>query len=339
MHKFLIELLLKYDFLEIVPMQGSFFKASILKQKVKLSPELLQLNYEKLSPIANPIILSYMQEDTIYIWFLKETSRDKKILIPESFLIYKALQNNHDGIFVFQTDPKQIYVLKEKKLQTAFVSHESIDSPTISIMKDEYNFTNVQIFDKKEHDKIVQNQLQRITFQELFAFMQFKIDRENLKKFFLEKLTYPIVSLLFLYMLVSYTQGYFLQKKQDTLMKEYQTFKTKNSEIKNAIRKHNKTVEKLQKFLKTEFEPVDPFGVVYDLYKVITKKDEATVEYFSFNNNNIKVKIKTHDNAIKYLKRFNTISYLKDVVIENTYKQSDGYKLHSYTMKIKEEDE
>lgn len=339
MHKLMIQLLRKYGILKVISMQESFFKVSALTKKVKLSPELIQLNYEKLSPVENPTILSYKEENLIYLWFVKKQQLNEKILIPESFLIYKALRHKQDGIYIFKTFPKQVYVLKEKRLQAAFVSYETTDSATLNIVKDEYELTNLQIFDGKEHDKVLQRELERLSFSELLAFLQFKIDRDNLQQLFIQKLTYPLVSLLFLYMLVSYLQGYFMQKKVDTLTKEYQTLKTKNSNVKNAIRKHNQEVDKLEQFFATEFEAVEPFQATNDLYKIILPKDKATVNFFSVTNDTVKIKIKTKDNAIKYLKRFNDIKYFKDIVIENTFRQRDGYKIHTYTMKVKADHE
>ncbi len=339
MHKLIIQLLLKYDVLKVIPMQESFFKVSSLTKKVKLSPELIQLNYAKLSPIANPTILSYKEDNVIYLWFVQKQKLHEKILIPESFLIYKALRNRQKGVFVFETVPKQIYVLKEKRLQAAFTTYESANTASISIIKDEYDLKDLEVLDVNEHKKLLENELERLTVKELFTFMQFKMDKENLKKFFVQKLTYPIVSLLFIYMIVTYAQGYFMQKKEDALTQEYQTLKTKNSNVKNAIRKHNREVEKLEKFFKTEFEPIDPLKITYDLYKIITPKDKATVSFFSVTNGIVKIKIKTKDDAIKYLKRFNAIAYLTDIVIDNTFKQRDGYKIHTFTMKLKAENE
>ena len=339
MHKFIIQILLKYDILKVIPMQESFFKVSILTKKIKLSPELIQLNYAKLSPIANPAIISYKEENAIYLWFFKKQELEQKILIPESFLIYKALQKKHDAIFIFETTPKQIYILKEKRLQAAFTSYESANAPSISIIQDEYDLTDVEILEKREHDTLLKNQLEKLTLRELFSFVEFTMDKENLKNFFIQKLTYPIVSLLFLYMFVSYAEGYFMQKKADALTQEYQTLKTKNSDAKDAIRKHNREVEKLEQFLTTEFQPVEPLKITHDLYKVITPKDKATVDFFSVTNGIIKIKIKTNDDAIKYLKRFNAISYLTGVVIDNTFKHRDGHKVHTFTMRIKADNE
>lgn len=339
MHKFIVELLLKYDILKVIEMKDSFFRVSKLTKKVKLSPELIQLNYEKLSPIANPNIIGYKEKDIIYLWFIKKQKQNEKILIPESFLIYKALQNKQDSIFVFETLPKQIYVLKEKKLQTAFISYEDIDTPNINIIKHEYDLEHIEFLSTKEHNKLLQNEIERLTFKDLFAFSRLKLDKDNLKKIFVQKLTLPIVSLLFIYIFITYMQGYFLEKKVSNLTKEYQILKTKNSSIKTAIQKHNREVKKLKQFFKTEFEPIEPFKIIYDLYKIITPKDKATITFFSLTNSSIKIRIKTNDDAIKYLKRFNTISYLTNIVIDNTFKHKDGYKIHTFTMKIKVDNE
>lgn len=339
MHKLIVQLLFKYEILKVIPAQESFFEISLLNKKVKLSPELIQLNYAKLSPISNPEIISYKEKNTIYLWFLKKQKRDEKILIPESFLIYKALSNKQDGIFIFKTEPKQVYIIKNKILQTTFISYEDIDSPSIDIAKDEYDLEFLEIIDAKIYDKMLQNEIDNLTIKDLFAFIQISLDKENIKNFFIQRLTYPIVSLFFIYMLVSYAQGYFLEKKVDNLTQKYQTLKTKNSNAKNLIRKHNIEVIKLEQFFKTEFEPVEPFKIVYDLYKIIPPIDKATVTFLSITNNNIKIRIKTKDDAIKYLKHFNAISYLTDIVIDNTFKRRDGYKVHTFTMKIKADNE
>lgn len=335
MRKVIVKLLLKYDILKIIPMRESFFKISVLAKKIKLSPELIRLNYEKLSPIKNPTILHYRQDDVLYLWFLKKQPSTKEILLPESFLIFKGLQNKQDGIFIFETVPNQIYVIKQKKLQAAFTSSQSIDSANINIIKDEYNLADIQIFDKKEHDKILHNELQSITLQELFAFIQFQMDKESLKKIFVQKLTYPLVSLLLIYMLVSYAQGYFMQKKVDILTQKYQTLKAKNTKVKSAIQKHNQGVQKLERFFKTEFEPIEPFKITGDLYKIITPKDKATVIYLSVANGNVNIRIKTRDNALKYLNRFNAVAYLNNVIIENTLQLQNGYNIFTYSMTIK----
>ena len=339
MNKLIVQLLFKYEILKVIPAQESFFEVSLLNKKIKLSPELIQLNYAKLSPIPDPEIISYKEKNTIYLWFLKKQKRDEKILIPESFLIYKALSNKQDGVFIFKTEPKQVYIIKNKILQTTFISYEDIDSPSINIAKDEYDLEFLEIIDAKTYNKILQSEIDNLTIKDLFAFIQVSLDKENIKHFIIQRLTYPIVSLFFIYMFVSYTQGYFLEKKVDNLTQKYQILKTKNSNIKNVIRKHNREVKKLERFFKAGFEPIEPFKVVYDLYKIIPPKDKAVVIFLSITNNNIKIRIKTKDNAIKYLKHFNAISYLTDIVIDSTFRDSNGYKVYTFTMKIKADHE
>jgi len=339
MQKLIVRLLLKYQILQVIGAKETFFKTSLLAKKVKLSPELIKLNYEKLSPIKNPAILSYKDEDLLYLWFLNRDIADDKILIPESFLLYKSLHTKEDGIYVFETSPSQIYVIRAKKLKTAFSSHVSADTINLSIIKNEYALNNVEVLSKKEHDKLLQNALETLSLRELFTFTQLKIDKEHIKNFFIDKLTYPLVSLLFAYMLVSYTQSYFMQKKVNALTQEYQSLKSKNSKLKNAIRTHNRDVEKLQSFLEKEFAPVEPFKVVNGLYEVIKPDDKSSVNFLSITNGMIKIKIQTKDNAIKYLKRFNSVPYLTDIILDNTYKPRNGKKVDTFTMKIKSDHE
>lgn len=335
MRKTITELLLKYDILQIVSMEESFFMHSTLAKDVKLSAELIQLNFVKLSPVPNPVVISYKEGEELYLWFVKQEKRDAKILLPESFLIYKALKEKQEGIFVFKTHPKRIYVLKERKLQAAFVSYETIDDLGIELIKDEYDLDNSAVYDAQMYDRLKQKALQELSVFELLNFIQIDLDKESLKTIFVEKLSYPLISLLVLYMTVTYLQGYFLEKRADALMQEYQKFKNQNSKTKSAIRKHNEEVEKLEDFFQKEFDPVDPFKVVFDLSKVVAPRDKATVTYLTITNGRIKIRIESDDDAIKYLKRFNAIPYLEEIVIENTFKPRNGHKMHTYTMKIK----
>jgi len=72
MQKLIIQLLLRYKVLQVITLKNTFFKTSLLAKKVKLSPELIRLNYEKLSPIKNPAILSYKDKDLLYLWFFNK---------------------------------------------------------------------------------------------------------------------------------------------------------------------------------------------------------------------------------------------------------------------------
>ena len=335
MRKTIIKLLQKHDILQIVSMQESFFMHSTLAKDIKLSAELIELNFVKRSPIQNPIVLSYKEDADLYLWFVKQDKKDAKILVPESFLIYKALRQKREGVFVFETEPKQIYVLKERKLKAAFVSYETIDVLGIELIQDEYDLDSSVVFDAQMFQQLKQKALQELSLVELFSFTQIHLERENLKTLFVEKLSYPLISLLVLFMAVTYMQGYFLEKRADALMQEYQKLKNQNSKTKSAIRKHNEEVEKLENFFQKEFDPIDPFKVIYDLSKVITPKDKATVTYLTITNGRIKIRIESDDDAIKYLKRFNAIPYLEEIVIENTFKPRNGHKMHTYTMKIK----
>jgi len=126
-----------------------------------------------------------------------------------------------------------------------------------------------------------------------------------------------------------------MQKKIDALTQEYHSIKSQNLKFKNAIRRHNKDVKRLQDFLHNQFTSIEPFKAINSLYKVIKPKDKSHVTFLSVVNGVLTIKIQTNDNAIKYLKRFNSLPYFTDIILQNTYHPVNTEKIITFTMKLK----
>ena len=331
----MLELFLKYKIAKIVPMQESFFHVSILPKNIKLSKEIIALNYEKLSPFSAPFIVTYKEQKELYIWFLKIKKSEEIFVIPESFLLYISLQKDSDGIYIFDTHPKKILILKEKKLLASFCSDKN-DEFSINILKNEYAISSVFNLSQEDFQKRLLITKKQLPPKYLYQFLQFSLKKEDLKDLFIQKLSYPLISLLTIYMLVSFAQSYFMQQNIENLTTEYQQLKSQNTKIKQHIHHYNASIKEYDDFAKKELHFQDPFKVVYDLYDVIKPEDKATIKSLDISNNTLRLLINTKEGAIKYLKRLNKIDYFKNVVIQNTYKRRDGLITIAYYIELKD---
>ena len=330
----MLEFLLKHKIATIIPMQESFLHIAVLPKNITLSKEIITLNYEKLSPFLRPFIIAYREKEQLYIWFIKRTISNTLFIIPESFLLYMSIQKEQDGIYVFDTTPKKIFIIKNSRLLSSFISDDDLLS--YEILKNEYSVTSVIHLSKNEYQQRLKAAMKQIKLSDLYQFLQISLKKEDLINFFIEKVTYPFIFLLFLYISISYTQSYFMQQKVEALTQEYQKLKSKNIVVKQAIRKYNQNIKQYERFVKDELHFQDPYKVVYDLYDVIKPTDKAIIKSIDITNNTMRLVINTKEGTIKYLKRLNKIDYFKNVVIQNSYKRRDGIKTITFFIEMKE---
>jgi len=331
----MLELFLKYKIAKIVPMQESFFYASSLPKNIKLSQELVALNYEKLSPFSNPLIITYLQEKELYIWFTKTKQYDELFIIPEAFLFFSLLKKENDGIYIFETVPKKILILKDHKLVASFTTVESNETE-LRILKNEYQINDSFIYSQEKTQQKLLLAKKQFPLSELRQFLRISLDKAAFKNFVIEKLTYPIISILMIYMLVSYSQSYFMEKKVESLTQEYQALKSKNIKIKKAIRNYNNNVERYEIFVQEELHFQDPYKILYEMYNIIKKKDKAHIKSIEITNNNIRLLIETKEDAIKYLNRLNKVQYFKSVIIQGSHKKKSGIKTIIFFIEMKD---
>lgn len=330
----MLELLVKYKIARIIPMQESFFHAATLPKNIKLSQELVTLNYEKLSPFSQPLIITYMDDKELYLWFVKTNIFDEIFIVPEAFLLFSLLKKEEDGIYLFDTEPKKVLIIKNKKLLSAFTT-ATMDDISLQILKNEYQLTKSFLYSKNESDQKLSLAIKKFPLTELNQFLKVSLTKENMKHFVIEKLTYPLISLLVIYSIVSYSQSYFLEEKVDTLTQEYQALKSKNVVVKQAIKKYNSDIQHYEEFEKKELQFHDPYKVIDDMYSVVLPKDKAIITSLEISNDTMRLLLETKEDTIKYLKRLNKIKYFKNVVIEGTHKQQNGTKKIIFFIEMK----
>jgi len=329
----MIRYLLKYNLLSIIPTQKLFFLASDVPQGTKLSRELLMLNYEKKSPFKNPYICYYQEKSALYVWFCKTKQFKELLVVPENFIIYKALQELPDGMFLFDGQVQLLLVLQQKRLVAQFVVS---DASEVVVAQEEYNCKNVTHLSEKQYQDYFNEGLQKVTLNDLRQFANINLSKEKVQNFVMQKLAYPFVVVLAFYMLVTYAQGYFMQQTINTLTQKYQTLKKQNTKTKEAVRHHNQTVRKLNSFVKHELSNINPLQVLYDLNKIILPTNKAKIIYLDIASNLVNLRIQTkNDDGIKYLQRLNKLAYVKEVIITNTFKRRDGVKVFSYAITLK----
>ncbi len=328
------KILSKYNFITILPFEDTFFYTTTLPKKIKFSKELIELNYLKYSPYSSSNIINRVDSQHLMLWYFKERV-DSAVIIPESYLLYEELKKNReDAVYIVNDTIVKIIVIKESKLLSAFTL-DNLDEMVINLTMDEFQvFKRVEV-DKESYNKLTENSLNELSLKEVFKFNQLSLDRKDLLKVAVDKLSYPLSLLVLLAMLVSYTQTALLKSEIEDLKESYKSKKDENREIKKYVKEHNKEVKKWKEFIKKELRYIGPITILDALYTIFKDDEKAYLTSVFINENRLQIRIQTDINPVEFLNRLNKIDYFSNVVIQNTHKPRNKMKITSYDITLK----
>jgi len=326
--------LLKYKIITILPFENSFYYTSALSNKIRLSKELISINYSKYSPFINPNQVHLFRDNQLFLWFYAYNIKSP-IIIPESYLAYSELKKkNEDAIYIIHDTIYKILVIKDSILKSIFTL-ESLDENILHLSMDEYKISKKTYVSQKEYRTIIKKSQKFLKYKDFFVFSQFDLDRKLVGKYFIEKFSYPLAVLVVFAIMVSYIQGKTLQLQIEKLKKEYQIEKQKNNSIKKYISKHNKEVKLYKKFVKSELKFVEPMALLEEVYNIFDEGDKSYINIFRINGTNLELHVKMNENPIKYLNKLNKIKNFKKVILKRTIKPTKGFKTIIYDIEVK----
>ena len=313
-----------------------YFLSKKIPTQAKLTKELIKLNFEKYVPFKVAQVLHYkVDSEQYYLYFTQKTYKEP-IVIPESYIVSLALKQ--DGIYIFDTKPKKVFVVMQGIMQEALEIDDQ-ESLQIALLQDQYAIETPFCKSKGQYLSLYQKGLSLLQPQRLLSFWQLEFSKEKTTTFVVEKLTYPIVFFIALYIGVSYTQSYLMEQNIKKLTNQFEKLKQQNSSTKEQIRAYNNKVRALQDFVQKTLQTPDPFVILDALYKVITPKDKAKLTLFSFDNSGVQIRIQTKEDAIKYLNRLNNIEFFKSVVIQSSYtNRRTKEKTYVFAITLKDSD-
>lgn len=133
-------------FVEIIPSEETYF-LSVERPSFKVNREVIQLNYATLSPFKKTEIIYYPDKEKLYLWFIPEGWRSKKISIPEGFLLYRSYNGDKDAILIKEGDKKITFVvIKDHNLVTELIKEKETDiAQFIELLKREYSLVSAEV--------------------------------------------------------------------------------------------------------------------------------------------------------------------------------------------------
>jgi hypothetical protein len=331
----LVNYLLKKQIIKLSYIENSFFLYKKLDKRVRLTSEVITLNYSSESPYSseNSILSSVFDNKSLYLWFTKGCNRR---YLPEAYVLFRRLLKKYQNvIFIIEGSPNKVLIIKDSILIASF-SKINVSFLDKKLIEDEYKIDNIVTLNKKEYEDYLEGSLKFLTINDLLNILNIKIDIKDIFIKIVYFLSLPLLvsSIVTTLLLAGYS--FYLDGKRETLNKEFRANQQSNREVKRTIVNHENKSELYQE-LSNEFKYMDKTVALSNILK-ITDDLNMTMFYIKIYDKNVDFIVKTSNNSQipVYIKKLFETDTFQDVKNLNTRKMRNSIVEVTMSAKLKE---
>ncbi|HHD81699.1 MAG TPA: hypothetical protein ENK94_00735 [Campylobacterales bacterium] len=319
-------------FVDILPVEKSFFFKTKFEKKIKLDKALIALNYKKNAPYDNPLLVTLLEEKNLYIWFY-QTALKAKIIIPESYLMFSFYKTQYpNALLLIEAEESHYFmIIKDKTLLNSYVLDDPEDFIEMELAQ--HGLSSVVRIAKAEYLRDKTEALNALGFQDLYKWNSLTLEHENLLPKMVNSVAYPLAFLLFFTMSIELYHLNSVEKRLAEVEEQYQEAKVKNDDIREKINKKRAKVEKWTLFVQRELPYADLATVFLNISKAFKEKG-FTFKSLSIVGSRIRIDMESKEDFIKGLNILNKIEGLENVSLKHTNKKRASV---SYEAKIIEQ--
>ncbi len=321
----------------LIPAEDTFFKNVEIPKNVNLTPELIKINYQHLSPFPSGDVLYYKTKKSLYLWFVRyPIEKTKKVNIPEGYFIYKNFKSRKNAVVIVKKENSVVIsVIKDEELISQFTLSSNLAvnlDERIELLKKEYSLKEPEIITIKA------NQLKtRADLKDILAFSRFEINRESIFNFFIENFKIPLI--IFLLILSTYDIFLlnYLQKEKEKKQQLLHQLKKENAEIKKVMFKLEEESKLWNSFVKEELKFENIYNVLSSIGKILKEKN-GKFESLNYSGDLMDLWIKTKVKSTTLIDKLVKTGYFKEVKIISSAKDvyEPEYEITNLQLILKE---
>jgi len=315
----LVNYLLKKQIIKLSYIKNSFFLYKKLDKKVKLTSEIIALNYSSESPYSsqNSVISSIIHHENLYLWFTKGSNAH---YLPEAYTVFRRLLTEYqDVICIIEGKPNSVIVIKNSTMVASFAK-KSISLLDKKLIEDEYQIDNMCTVSEEEYNYYVEESLKFLTVNDLLNILNIKINLKEILTRIVSFLALPLLisSIVITLLLAGYSL--YLDGKKELLNKEFRSNQQSNRDFKRTIVKNENENEVYHELL-NEFKYVDKTIALSNILK-ITEDMNMTMFYVKIYDKNVNFIVKTSNTGQIpiYIKKLFETNQFEDVKNVNSRK-------------------
>ncbi|CAA6819829.1 MAG: Unknown protein [uncultured Sulfurovum sp.] len=317
----LINYLLKKNIVKFSKIEESFFLYKRLEKKVRLSSEIIQINYLKESPytMSESSISSILVDKNLYLWF----TRGEERALPEALLLYRSLELKYNSVFcIIRGDVDKTVLIKDKVLVSSF-SKKNISKVDIHLIKEEYRIADVLILEHKEYEELLESSYKNLKFSDVFDILKIQIDFKQTWTKLVTWLALPLLVTSVTLVLALGAYLYYLDDNKTDLHGLYKKSRVLSNDIKTSI--DNSENENMQyNLLADELKYHEKTLAISNIIRV-TQEMNMSMHYIKVYANKVDFVLRTDNQELipVYIKKLFASQYFLDVKNISSFKRQD----------------
>ena len=287
----LVNHLIKKKIINLSPIEESFFLYKKLDKKIKLTTEIIELNYGKESPYKDSKlnITSVIDSENLYLWFNKEDKKSR--FLPLSLLLFRKLSAQYKNtICIFKGDVDKVLIIKNSQLVASFIKKNICDSDIV-LIKNEYFLEDIKIFNENEFETFFQDSFRYLSYNDVFNILNIKMDIKSGVNTFITWSALPFLISSILLVLIIGSYNFYRQTENEKLLKRYNESKSTTQEMKSDINR-NEEFNEVFTVLSKEFKYKDKAVIFSEILK-ISKDMNMSLEFIRIHDMNVNFVIVT----------------------------------------------
>ncbi len=319
----LFKILQKLDILTILDIKDSYFKTLEVRNKKKVSKEVISLNYAELSPYKEFDIVYYQSNAEINLWFT-DIKQKSNIILPESYIFaHYFIQEHREGIILFDTVPQKLLLIKDAKLKYQLCK-KNISNYELALLKKEFAISEVHSLTQEEYKTTLTVAIEQLSLVNIFNFLSIELNYKTILNLIVKKSALPVAIVVSLLLLLEFANSLYLKERLEKITAEYKSIRKKSSTLRDKMYAIEDQTQKYT-LLEKELNVNTKFITIINGLSDILRENNTTFLFLRLSDSEFRVKIDSNQTA-KVFSDIVKSNYLKDLRIQSTRKNryTDG---------------
>lgn len=266
--------------IKIIPIEETYLRVFDKPPKVRLSRQVIAINYGNLSPYPGGGHLSCQSADAIFVWYLKQQLPESMaISIPEAFLAWRFFRERNNAIVqIPRNGLLSMLVIQNGELRaqlTRASGDGEAQAQALDLLKREYSLSNAEILTLEPTVRF------KVSPRDLVTFAALELKPINFVERAVALLKAPLIAVLLI------TSGFYLydesrlESSYGEKMKYLARLKRENGDLQSSLEEVREKTAYWHDFIAREQAYPDYYQALSALTGVVSRHDGYvnTVEY------------------------------------------------------------
>ena len=299
---------LSSKFFEVLPLEDTQLVIVDVAENVKPTKELIKLNYTQLSIFKNGDFVFYKSKSKLYIWFTPR-KLEKKLYIPETFLIYDAFKDRQDALILKKAKDKTCFlIVKSGTLKAQFCKSGEIRSEYFELIKKKYTLDEAEVI---ELDTGVNIKIKPYHIQKFLNSLNFS-SKDFIAKLY-DVIKVPTIVALFFVNLYGLSLYFYVNSQIKKSKSELLLLKKENKKIKEKFELLKKEGQFFKEFSNSEFK-YPSFPKTVNLIAGVVLKNKGKIRMYNQYQGEVELEVISPSTSLIAKKLLST-KFFKDVQV------------------------